>query len=166
MTTQENPTCDRCGRDGKDHPTNVYDPNTSGYPTKRTNLCDECATKDNKATLITSGKPETVPDITPAVPEQADEVETIEFGPNVPELIVPPVDGQPAIGTPVLISKQAVEEKIAGHEKDLDTLLENRQKLQSQIPPSWQKQNNANENQISIQRVAIAALRDLLGNES
>ena len=159
MATQENPTCDRCG---EVKPTNVYNPNTPGYPTKRINLCDKCAAEDNKATQITSGKPETVPDIAPAVPELVTEPETEEFGPRpaptnaaTPEL---PKDLGP-------VPADVIRQRIASHEKDHDALLESRKKLNDRLNQTQTQINQANA-LINSKRGAIAELRGLIGDAS
>lgn len=155
---KENPTtCERCGaasEPGK--PVNIYNPNTSGYPTKRVALCPACAKKDPKATLVRlsdSPASEDVPDIAPAVPDDPNVVETTEFAPKVPELNV----ATPApLGDLGPVPPEVIKQKLAVQEKDHDTLMGRRQKLQAQLTQVAEL--------LMIKRGAIAQLRDLLGN--
>jgi hypothetical protein len=147
---KENPKCDRCGGG----PTNLYNPNTPGFPTKRVNMCDKCATEASpKPTLVeAAGKPasvdEKVPDIAPAVPEPDIKTSKAEFAPKVTDVPVVSAGGQ--------VDVQAVKQKITAQEKDVDRLLVNRQKLQDQFTEIT--------NMIIAKRGAIAGLRDLIKN--
>ncbi len=160
---KENPTkCQRCG--SEQQPINVFNPNTPGVPTKRVDLCATCTARDPQVTFVSGpgigiGAPdaENVPDITPAVPLPATDGQIKEFGPKVPELTVPPVDGKPAISVTGHIANQTVEQKIAAQEKDIDTLIGKRRQMQAQL--------NEITNMIIAKRGAVAGLRDLLGNK-
>ena len=150
---KENPKCERCGKEG---PVNTYNPNTPGYPTKKVNLCDECAAKDSKAIFIgspTSDKAVDVPNIAPAVPGDPNAVETIEFGPKTTELNVAPVAPVQDLGP---VPPDALRQRLAAQEKDHDALIGQRTKMQGKL--------NEISNIIMAKRGAIATLRDLLGN--
>ena len=160
---KENPKCENCGvapEPGK--PVNVYNPNTPGHPTKRVAMCPLCAAKEPKATLV-SGV-EKVPDIAPAVPDDDNVVESKEFGPKTPELIitpksdVPPTPDAPPEPLKDLgpVPPEVLKQKLAVQEKDHDALVGQRQQLQDKLA-----QINS---VIMVKRGAIAQLRDLLGN--
>lgn len=177
MAKEENPkSCERCGSEKQ--PINIFNPNTPGYPTKREALCAICAAKDPKVTYISGPgigalvappqAPESVPPITPAVPEPPGEVETKEFGPKLAKLDVEP----PApVATPEPpgdlgpVPPEIIKQKLAVHEKEHDALIENRRKIQESISREQQQLVQISAI-INAKRGAIAQCRDLLGNAS
>jgi len=78
-------------------------------------------------------------------------VETTEFAPKVPELNV--ATPAPLLGP---VPPEVIKQKLAVQEKDHDTLMGRRQKLQAQLTQVAEL--------LMIKRGAIAQLRDLLGN--
>ena len=175
---KENPTkCERCGSEKP--PINEMNPNTSGYPTKRVDLCAVCVAKDPEATFVSGPglgapvTPESVPDMVPVVPDDPNVVETKEFAPKLQELNVEPQtpagkltgkDPEPPkdLGP---VPPDVIREKIAAHEANLDKVIEIRRKIVIE-----REQLNSRFNQvvaqINIEKVAIATLRGLLGDAS
>lgn len=166
--------CSRC-ESGK--PAKTYDPRTPGHLDKTVDLCDDCAAKDPKVVLLDNE----VPKIEPAVPTPANEPEkpdiiefaTEEHGPKIPDPIsiptpksVPPtvpVEEKPVSTEP--IARQEIRDKLAKHEEQLNQLLESRQRILAQIPQKSLAQLNQVNTLMDVKKVAIAALRDILGNE-
>lgn len=157
---KENPkSCERCG--STKEPINIFNPNTSGYPTKRIALCAKCAAADSKVTFVSGpgiAPPQEavdVPDIAPAVPNDPNVVETKEFGPKPQESSVAPPE---PIGDVGPVPPEVLKQKLAKHEKDHNELVGKRQQLQGQLAQIGDI--------IQVKRGAIAQLRDLLGNAS
>lgn len=175
---KENPTkCERCG--STEQPINTCNPNTSGYPTKRVDLCSTCIAEDPKVTFVSGPgfvpppTPERVPDIAPVVPVDPNVVETTEFGPKLQEPIVepqtpagkltgkdpePPTDLGP-------VPPDVLRQKLAKHEDDHNKLMENRKNILGGINKAQEQLAQLNA-VIQAKRGAIAQLRDLLGNAS
>ena len=171
---KENPTkCSLCG--SEEQPINVMNPNTSGYPTKRVDLCAVCVAKNPEATFVSGPgiappqDTESVPAIDPAVGSDPNVVETKEFAPKLQDLNVVPPDPkvEPLLPKAPMpdppgdlgpVPPDVIKQQLDKHEKDHDALLGKRRQLQNQLAQVAEL--------MSQKRGAIATLRGLLGDAS
>lgn len=171
---EEQKKCERCETN---NPAKTYDPRTPGHLDKTVNLCDECAAKDPKVVPVDNKVPDIDPAI-PATPEEPDIVEfaTQDYGPAVSgatdSISIPtpksapstePVKVKPVSTEP--IQREDIRDKLAKLEKNMDDLIESRQRILAQIGPKILRQLNQVNSLMDVIKVRIAEVRDILGKE-